>query len=75
MQFKLKRVGYPRGVMHARHIVTDTGWKILLHRGLDIFQLYEMNDTFTFANRLQKYRRGKAFEVTFLKESPENTGM
>jgi ATP-dependent Lon protease len=63
------------GVMHARHIVTDTGWKILLDRGLDIFQPYEMNDTFTFANRLQKYRRGKAFEVTFLKESPENTGM
>jgi len=21
--------------VHARHLVTDTGWKILLHRGLD----------------------------------------
>ena len=24
--------------IHARHLVTDTGWKILLDRGLDIFQ-------------------------------------
>ena len=55
------------GTIHARHIVTDNGWKILLDRGLDIFQHYEMNDTFTFANRLQGYRPCKAFEVTFLK--------
>lgn len=53
--------------IHARHIVTDHGWKILLDRGLDIFQHYEMNDTFTFANRLQQYRPCKAFEVTYLK--------
>lgn len=55
------------GSIHARHIVTDHGWKILLDRGLDIFQHYEMNDTFTFANRLQQYRPCKAFEVTYLK--------
>ncbi|MBV5329599.1 MAG: BREX system Lon protease-like protein BrxL [Chlorobium sp.] len=55
------------GTIHARHIVTDHGWKILLDRGLDIFQHYEMNDTFTFANRLQKCRPCKAFEVTYLK--------
>lgn len=55
------------GTIHARHIVTDTGWKISLDRGLDIFQHYEMNDTFTFANRLQQYRPCKAFEVTFIK--------
>ena len=53
--------------IHARHIVTDHGWKILLDRGLDIFQHYEMNDAFTFANRLQQYRPCKAFEVTYLK--------
>ncbi len=53
--------------IHARHIVTDTGWKILLDRGLDIFQHYEMNDVFALANRLQKARQCKAFEVTFLK--------
>lgn len=53
--------------IHARHIVTDHGWKILLDRGLDIYQHYEMNDAFAFANRLQRYRACKAFEVTYLK--------
>ncbi len=43
------------GTIHARHIVTDNGWKISLDRGLDMFQNYEMNDTFTFANRLQQF--------------------
>jgi len=55
------------GIIHARHIVTDHGWKILLDRGLDIFQPYEMNDAFAFANHLQQYRPCKAFEVTFIK--------
>lgn len=53
--------------IHARHIVTDTGWKILLDRGLDIFQHYEMNDAFAMSNRLQKFRQCKAFEVTYLR--------
>jgi ATP-dependent Lon protease len=39
------------GTIHARHIVTDTGWKILLDRGLDVFQRYDM----------------KAFEVTYVR--------
>ena len=55
------------GTIHARHIVTDTGWKILLDRGLDIFQRYEMNDAFAFANRMQDQRAVKAFEVTYLR--------
>jgi ATP-dependent Lon protease len=55
------------GTIHARHIVTDHGWKISLDRGLDIFQHYEMNDAFTFSNRLQQYRPCKSFEVTFIK--------
>lgn len=55
------------GAIHARHIVTDLGWKILLDRGLDVFQRYDMNDAFDFANRLQRYRACKAFEVTFLR--------
>ena len=55
------------GTIHARHIVTDHGWKISLDRGLDIFQHYGMNDAFTFANRLQQYRPCKAFEVTFIR--------
>lgn len=58
------------GTIHARHIVTDHGWKISLDRGLDIFQQYDMNDAFAFANRLQEYRQSKAFEVTFIKHNP-----
>jgi ATP-dependent Lon protease len=53
--------------IHARHIVSDNGWKISLDRGLDIFPHYDMNDPFVFANRLQQYRPCKAFEVTYLK--------
>ncbi len=55
------------GNIHARHIVLDNGWKILLDRGLDVFQHYEMNDSFIFENRIQKFRLCKAFEVTFIK--------
>ena len=62
------------GTIHARHIVTNHGWKITMDRGLDIFQHYEMNDAFTFANRLQQYRPCKAFEVTFIKHKREAEG-
>ena len=57
------------GTIHARHIITENGWKILLDRGLDIFGHYEMNDVFAFENRLQKFRPCKAFEVTFIKST------
>lgn len=62
------------GTIHARHIVTDHGWKISLDRGLDIFQHYEMNDAFTFANRLQQHRLCKAFEATFIRHEPIDEG-
>jgi len=55
------------GAQHARHIVTDTGWKISLDRGLDIFQQYDMNDAFQLTNRMQKQRPCKAFEVTYIR--------
>jgi ATP-dependent Lon protease len=55
------------GTQHARHIVTDTNWKISLDRGLDIFQQYDMNDSFQLANRIQRQRPCKAFEVTYIK--------
>lgn len=54
--------------IHARHIVTDTGWKIALDRGLDIFQQYDMNNAFALSNRLQEYRTCKAFEVTYIRQ-------
>jgi ATP-dependent Lon protease len=31
-----------RPTFHARSIQTDTGWKISLDRGLDLFQRYDM---------------------------------
>ena len=58
--------------IHARHITIDNDWKVLLDRGLDIFQHYEMNDAFTFANRLQQYRPCKAFEVTVIRNVTSN---
>jgi len=59
-------------IIHARHIITDTGWKILLDRGLDIFQHYDMQDAFSLTNRLQQFRGCKAFEVTFLRTDSNN---
>ncbi|OYZ13693.1 MAG: TIGR02688 family protein [Sphingomonadales bacterium 28-64-96] len=53
--------------IHARHIVTDTGWKIALDRGLDIFQPFDGNNAFSFANRNQAHRSIKAFEVIYLR--------
>ncbi len=58
---------FDKGQIHARHIVTDTNWKISLDRGLDIFQHYEMNDAFALSNRNQTHRACKAFEVTYIK--------
>ena len=53
--------------IHARHIVTNNGWKILLDRGLDVFQRFEMNDAFSLANRMQEQRACKAFEITYIR--------
>jgi len=53
--------------VHARHIVTDTGWKIALDRGLDIYQPGDINDALSFSNRLQQQRPCKPFEVTYMK--------
>ncbi|MEK9652794.1 MAG: BREX system Lon protease-like protein BrxL [Betaproteobacteria bacterium] len=55
------------GSQHARHLVTDTGWKISLDRGLDIFQQFDGRDAFQLAVRMQEHRSCKAFEVTFIK--------
>jgi len=53
--------------IHARHIVTDHGWKISLDRGLDIFQRYDYGDAFSLANKLQQNRSCMAFEVTYIR--------
>jgi len=58
------------GTKHDRDITTDHGWKIALSRGLDVFQRFELNDAFNFANRLQQHRQCKEFNVTYVRMSP-----
>ena len=53
--------------IHDRSITTDTGWKIVLGRGLDIFQ-FVSNDAFDLSSRLQEFRQVKAFGVTYVRE-------
>ncbi|NYT63361.1 BREX system Lon protease-like protein BrxL [Alcaligenaceae bacterium] len=55
------------GTRHDRDITTDHGWKIVLSRGLDVFQRFEMNDAFSFSNRMQQLRPCKEFNVTFVR--------
>jgi ATP-dependent Lon protease len=62
------------GAIHARHLVTDTGWKVLLDRGLDLFQKSDLNNGFSPASRHQRFRQVKAFEVTYLREGAEAVG-
>jgi ATP-dependent Lon protease len=50
----------------------DSDEALSLDRGLDIFQRYDMNDAFDFANRLQQYRACRAFEVTYLRIEATN---
>lgn len=61
------------GTKHDRDITTDHGWKIALSRGLDVFQRFELNDAFNFANRLQQHRQCKEFNVTYVRMSPEDS--
>ena len=53
--------------IHARSITTDNGWKVLLDRGLDIYQNCERKDAFQFTTRIQKFRPCKRFEITYLR--------
>lgn len=56
--------------IHDRSVTTDTGWRIVLGRGLDIFQ-YVPNDVFDLSSRLQKFRQVKGFGLTYLRESSD----
>lgn len=49
---------------HDRWIAMDNGWKILLSRGLDVFEKF---DRFSLGNVRQEERRCRAFSVTYLK--------
>ena len=55
------------GTLHARDITTDTGWKMVLDRGLDIFQPTprKMNG-FSLGERMQEHRMVRNFYVTYV---------
>ncbi len=55
-----------KGSLHARSITTDTGWKIILDRGLDIFQRSE-GGWLALSSIDQRARYCKAFEVTLVR--------
>ncbi len=56
------------GTAHARDIVADTGWKIVLDRGLDIFQAPMRREGFNLGDRLQEHRMVKGFYVTYVRQ-------
>ena len=52
---------------YARGITTNTGWKIIIDRGPDIFQKYNTKDFFSVKASLQKARKCRAFEMTIIR--------
>lgn len=50
----------------ARNIVTDTGWKLAMDRGLDIFQKYDTSP-FSLEQAMQEARLTRGVEVTYLR--------
>lgn len=52
---------------HDRWIRTDTGWRINLGRGLDIFQKSD-NGWFDFGTSRQEFRQVRAFGVTYIRD-------
>jgi ATP-dependent Lon protease len=52
---------------HARSIVTDTGWKITIDRGLDLFQKFE-SGPFSAESAIQEARLMRGAEITYLKQ-------
>lgn len=51
---------------HDRYIVTNNGWKILLGRGLDMWQ--KSNGRYDIAEYLQEKRKCKEFDVVVISE-------
>lgn len=51
---------------HARSVVTDTGWKISIDRGLDLFQRFE-SGAFAIEQGVQEMRLMRGAEVSYLR--------
>jgi ATP-dependent Lon protease len=54
---------------HARSITTNTGWKITLDRGLDLFQWFEFSP-FNAAAAVQEARLVKGCEISYIAVKP-----
>lgn len=53
-------------------IDTDTGWRIMLGRGLDIYRPGELNENFVFESHNPSLRNCKGFGVTYVKTSDKD---
>ncbi|MGR2752831.1 BREX system Lon protease-like protein BrxL [Agromyces arachidis] len=58
------------GELHDRYIKADNGWRIVLGKGLDIFQ--KPGEGNLFAKRMQEYRATAHFTVTYVRETDTN---
>ena len=56
--------------IHDRSIRTDHGWKLLLGRGLDIFQKGS-GSQYDLGSRRQEFRQVFAFGITYIRERKE----
>lgn len=54
--------------LHDRWIDTDTGWHIIMGRGLDIFQQFDGRNAFDIQNVVPSRRQCKAFSITYVKQ-------
>jgi ATP-dependent Lon protease len=52
--------------LHSRSIVTDTGWRILLDRGLDICP-HESSNVMDLDHHLQQFRKVRSFNITYMR--------
>ena len=57
----------PSPNFHARSVETDTGWRISLDRGLDMFQKYETG-AFSLEAGIQEARMMRGAEIIYLKQ-------
>ncbi len=57
-----------RDNLHDRWIDTDTGWHIIMGRGLDIFQPFDGRNAFDIQNVVPSRRPCKAFSVTYVRQ-------
>ena len=54
--------------LHDRWIDTNTGWHIIMGRGLDIFQQFDGRNAFSIQHVVPSRRQCKAFSVTYVKQ-------